>query len=103
MTISNEPGYYEDGSFGVRIENILVTVEAETKDHFQGKKYCKFDNLTLVPIKTSLVNIHLLDENEIAYLNSYHALVREKLTPLMNQYFPESLEYLIKETEPISK
>jgi Xaa-Pro aminopeptidase len=103
MTISNEPGYYEDGAFGVRIENILVTVEAETPDHFQGKKYCKFENLTLVPIKKELINVSLLDEQEIKYLNDYHATVREKLIVQMKEYFPEAVDYLIRETETISK
>lgn len=102
MTISNEPGYYEDGGFGVRIENILITVDANTPDHFQDRKYCKFDNLTLVPIKTELIKVKLLDSKEIQYMNDYHALVREKLMDLMKEYFPEAVDYLIRETNPIS-
>ena len=103
MTISNEPGYYEEGNFGVRIENILVTVDAATTNNFQGLKFCKFDNLTLVPIKTSLVNVNLLSDSEINYLNAYHAQVREKLSDLTKEYFPDAYEYLIRETEPIAK
>jgi len=101
MTTSNEPGYYEEGEFGIRIENICLTVNAETPNNFLGKKYCKFENFTLVPIKTSLVNVDLLDKKEIQYLNDYHSLVREKLSDLMKEYFPESFDYLVKETEPI--
>ena len=43
MTISNEPGYYEEGAFGIRIENVCITVEAHTMHHFNNKKYCRFE------------------------------------------------------------
>jgi Xaa-Pro aminopeptidase len=43
MTISNEPGYYEEGAFGIRIENVCVTLEASTQYHFGGRRYCKFE------------------------------------------------------------
>lgn len=103
MTISNEPGYYEDQNFGIRIENILVTVEASTPNNFMGKKYCKFDELTMCPIKTSLVNIDLLDEKELLWLNSYNARVRHTLDEMMKEYFPEASSYLYSETEPIRR
>lgn len=103
MTISNEPGYYENGAFGVRIENICITKEIDTPNHFNNRKYLGFDNLTVVPIKTDLINVAMLDDNEIAYLNSYHARVRDDLLPLMQEVFPESVEYLINETKPISR
>ena len=103
MTISNEPGYYEDGGFGIRIENICITVPAETSNNFLGRKFCKFENATLVPIKTSLIKLDLLEESDINYLNEYHKIVREKLATLMKEFFPESLDYLIQETAPIAK
>lgn len=43
MTISNEPGYYEEGAFGIRIENVCVTVEADVVHHFGGRRYCKLE------------------------------------------------------------
>lgn len=94
-------GYYEDGNFGIRIENILHVVEASTKHNFQNRKFCKFENLTLVPIKKSLINIAMLTMDEIVYLNTYHRRVREELSPLMQEYFPEAMDYLLRETEDI--
>lgn len=101
MTISNEPGYYENGVLGIRIENILYSTEADTK--FNKGKYLKFENLTLVPISRKLIDISLLSDSDIEYLNNYHAKVQEKLLPLMNEYFPESVDYLLQETSPLSR
>lgn len=103
MTISNEPGYYETGSFGIRIENIYVSQDASTPHRFGGKKYLGFESVTLVPIKTDIVDITLLDDWEIKWLNEYHANVRAELLPLMEEYFPESAHFLISNTEPIHR
>ena len=101
MTISNEPGFYEDNNFGIRIENILITKECQTKHNFGNKKYCQFENATLVPIKTSIINKELLTKEDIDYVNQYHIEVRTKLLSSMNEYFPEAVSYLLKETELI--
>jgi len=101
MTSSNEPGYYEDGQFGIRIENVCITVEADTPHRFNNKRYCRFEDATLVPIKSNLLNLDLLDDVELQWLNDYHARVRAALTEGMNEHFPEALSYLIAETEPI--
>jgi Xaa-Pro aminopeptidase len=77
MIVSNEPGYYENGKFGIRIEN-LVTVEKK-KDLF------KFKNLTLVPIDKSLIQNTLLNKNEIDWLNKYHFKVYNTLKKYMNK------------------
>jgi len=77
MVLSNEPGYYESGKFGIRIEN-LVTI----KKH---KKKIKFENLTLAPIDKSLIEKKLLTINEIKWLNSYHSKVFKKLKNFMNK------------------
>lgn len=103
MTISNEPGYYEAGAFGIRIENLCVTRYSNTANNFSGKKFLEFETVTCVPIKSDLINVAQLDESEIRWVNQYHEQVRERLLPLMQQYFPESVEYLIHETRPISK
>ena len=77
MIISNEPGYYEDGKFGIRIEN-LITVKKK-RDSF------KFENLTLAPIDKSLIQKKLLNENEVAWLNNYHLKVFNNLKKFMNK------------------
>lgn len=103
MTISNEPGYYENGAFGIRIENILICKEVNTPNRFNDRKYLGFDNLTVVPIKTNLINIDQLDDAELQYLNDYHRHVREVLLPLMQSTFPESVDYLVQATEPLAR
>ena len=103
MTTSNEPGYYQEGEFGIRIENVCITVEASTANRFQNKKFLKLDDCTLVPIKTSLINTDLMDNDDIKWLNDYHEKVRTLIEPIIKAHFPESLEYLYEETRPISK
>lgn len=102
MTTSNEPGYYEDGNFGIRIENVCITVKKDTPFNFNNKTFCGFENVTLVPIQRKLIDLSMLSDTDIRYLNEYHREVREKLMPLMMQKFPEAVEYLVSETEPIA-
>lgn len=101
MTISNEPGYYEPNAFGIRIENIYISKFVETPHCFGGKRSLGFETLTLVPIKKNLINLEMLDSTEIDWLNNYHATIREKLLPLMKEYFPEAVAYLLEETNPL--
>lgn len=103
MTISNEPGYYENGNFGIRIENLCVTRKSATPNNFGGKQYLEFETVTLVPIKTNLINPNQLTDVELKWVNTYHQKVREALLPGMQKYFPESVEYLIQQTNPIHK
>ena len=65
MTTSNEPGYYEDGSFGIRIENVLICEEASTKFNFGDTKYLKFSNLTMVPLQRKLIDATLLSSEKL--------------------------------------
>jgi Xaa-Pro aminopeptidase len=103
MTTSNEPGYYETGNFGIRIENVCITVEANTAQNFNGRKYCRFETVTMTPIKTDLMDLSLMTDDEKAWVDSYHIEVREKLLPGMKESFPEAVDYLIAETQPLSK
>ena len=76
MVVSNEPGYYEENKFGIRIENLIY-----------AKKYKKkffFENLTLAPIDCDLINYDLLDYNEKKYLKNYHYLSYKKLSKFLN-------------------
>ncbi len=76
MIVSNEPGYYENGKFGIRIEN-LVRVK-------KNKNGYSFNNLTMVPIDKSLINKKILKKNEVNWLNNYHRDVFNNLKKFMN-------------------
>ncbi|XP_056168231.1 aminopeptidase P2-like isoform X2 [Syzygium oleosum] len=84
MVVSNEPGYYEDHAFGIRIENLLTVVEMNTPNRFGGVGYLGFEKLTFVPIQTKMVDSALLSSAEINWLNDYHAQVWEKVSPLLD-------------------
>lgn len=78
MILSNEPGYYRPGAFGIRIENLIVVREAEAEP---GRSMLGFDTLTEVPIDTRLIDRALLSADDIAWLNAYHARIRADLAP----------------------
>ena len=79
MIISNEPGYYAAGKFGIRIENLIVVEERKIAG--AEAPMLGFETITLAPIDLSLVEPKLLDADEIAWLNAYHARVRKTLSP----------------------
>ena len=81
MITSNEPGYYEDGSFGIRIENLEEILEVETAFRYGGLAYLGMRALTMVPIQQKLIKVSILTEDEIAWLNAYHARVLELVGP----------------------
>lgn len=98
--ISNEPGYYEDNKFGIRIENVIMVKETKTKFQFGDKPYLGFDHVTMVPMCQKLIDPDLLDEAEKKWLNDYHKEVEEKTSP----FFKDdklTLDWLHKETRPI--
>jgi len=76
--ISNEPGYYEDGKFGIRIENIVMVKEVETKYKFGEKPYLGFEHVTMVPMCRKLIDVGMLSSVEREWLNAYHKEVLEK-------------------------
>ncbi len=79
MILSNEPGYYKEGSFGIRIENLLLVVEIAGEHSMLG-----FETLTLVPIDLRLVEFSLLTEAEITWLDNYHARILAQLGPQLD-------------------
>lgn len=86
--LSNEPGFYREGEYGIRIENLVLVVEDEAtrKGAARGKgeaRFLRFENLTLCPIDTRLVDVKLLTADERSWLNAYHKAVRETLSPLV--------------------
>ena len=82
MVLSNEPGVYFEGRFGIRIENMLITVPAENTEFGE---YLKFETVSLCPIDLDLVEPARLEAEEIAWLNAYHTHVRDTLSPLLNE------------------
>lgn len=82
MIISNEPGYYKEGSYGIRIEN-LVLVKPPALAKGGEQKMLSFETLSLAPIDTSLIERSLISPDERNWLNDYHAEVRTRLTPLL--------------------
>ncbi len=97
MILSNEPGYYKTGGYGIRIENIILTVKDEEKSTDEMTFY-KFETLTLCPIDLNLVEKSLLSKEEIAYFNAYHAKVRQTLSPYLNE---SERKWLENATRPI--
>ena len=92
MVVSNEPGYYKAGAYGIRIENLVVVSEPEGG-------MLGFETLTQAPIDLALVDSTLLDADEKAWLDAYHARVREVLVPLVDT---DTAAWLERETRAIS-
>ncbi|NXK52409.1 XPP1 aminopeptidase, partial [Chauna torquata] len=102
MIVSDEPGYYEDGSFGIRIENVVLVIPAETKYNFKNRGSLTFEPLTLVPIQTKMIDVSLLTQKECNWVNDYHQKCREVIgAELERQGRLEALQWLIRETEPL--
>jgi Xaa-Pro aminopeptidase len=80
MIVSNEPGYYKKGAYGIRIENLELVAEAEKVPDGE-RELMAFETLTLVPIDRRLVVPEMLSAAELAWLNAYHARVREEVGP----------------------
>ena len=95
MLTSNEPGFYLPNHYGIRIENLVLTVEAGTSAF---GTFLKFDTVTLFPIDLSLVKKELLTQEEIAWLNDYHQVVYTELSPLLNE---EEVAWLKMKCAPI--
>jgi Xaa-Pro aminopeptidase len=95
MIVSNEPGYYKTGAYGIRIENlVLVQPVQDTAE----RQMLGFETLTLAPIDRNLIEQSLLEDDEVAWLDAYHARVRATLTPLVD---PETARWLNAATQPI--
>lgn len=82
MITSNEPGLYKTGEYGIRTENLLLTVEADKTEEFGD--FLTFEPLTLYPYDLELIDRSMLTREEVAQINNYHLMVRERITPLLN-------------------
>lgn len=81
MITSNEPGFYQEGKYGIRTENMVVCVKDEKTEYGQ---FMKFENLTMVPIDLDAIHMPSMTDVDKARLNSYHREVFEKISPYMN-------------------
>ena len=98
MVISNEPGYYKSGEYGIRIENLEVV----SKKYFKNSEnFLYFENLTKVPFELDLINKEMLTTDEIKWINLYHEKVCIELSKLINSNDIELLDYLKVKTLPI--
>jgi Xaa-Pro aminopeptidase len=98
MILSNEPGYYREGEYGIRIENLILVEERQIEG--AERPMLGFETLSFAPIDTSLIAPELLTAQEIAWLDGYHAKVREVVAPLVDE---ETREWLIAKTAPLAR
>jgi len=103
MVLSNEPGYYEDGNFGIRIENLLEVTYVQEEDNnaydndikegdegfpkkeLGQKTFLKFNKLTMIPIQKSLIDVKLMSVEELDWVDTYHQEVFDKVSPLLEK------------------
>lgn len=97
MTVTDEPGLYLSGKFGVRIENTLLIKDYQTTEF---GKFLQMESLTLCPIDLTPVDFSMLQPEEIEWLDTYHRDVFEKLSPYLEG---EDLEWLRKATRPVDR
>ncbi|KAJ7087397.1 putative aminopeptidase P, cytoplasmic [Mycena crocata] len=83
--VTNEPGFYDEGKFGCRIESTIVAVKKKTLREFGGNIWMGFDRCTMVPIQSKLVEFSLLSKEEKAWLKAHNALCYKKLRPLLKK------------------
>jgi Xaa-Pro aminopeptidase len=97
MVVSNEPGYYKTGEYGIRIESLVAVVEVSPATETKAAKL-GFETLTLAPIDRKLIKKKLLTHDEVDWLNSYHAHVYTHLSPYLND---EIKAWLGEATKPL--
>ena len=97
MTVTDEPGIYLEGKFGVRIENVLMTIPYMQSDNGE---FLQFESLTLCPIDKTPIEMDLMTDEEIQWLNAYHKTVYDRLSPYLND---EEKEWLRSATDKICK
>lgn len=95
MVITNEPGIYKEGKFGIRTENMMIVVEDEKTEFGQ---FMKFETITYCPIDLDGINIDMLSEMDKEWLNNYHKDVRTKLAPYLDE---EEKDWLERETREV--
>ena len=105
MIITNEPGYYEDGKFGIRIENCMLTIKVNTPYCYApGVEFLQFEPLTLVPIQREFIDVNLLSNEELKWLNNYHSKCAEIVGPELEKLNKLKVrDWLLEQTKPLMK
>jgi len=99
MVVSNEPGYYQAGDYGIRIECLQVC-----QPDLEHDNWLSFDVLTLVPIQRSLIDPDMLSDTQLSWLNSFHERVKEAVLPRLNQQSDGPvIDWLVHACKPLSK
>ncbi|XP_070568030.1 xaa-Pro aminopeptidase 1-like [Ptychodera flava] len=98
--LSDEPGYYEDNDFGVRLETVFMVVEADTPNNFGGR-YFTFDEVALVPFEPKLILYELMSKEQLDWLNEYHQKIRERVGPRLRQKNQDAYDWMIRQTESV--
>ena len=98
MIVSNEPGYYREGAFGIRIENLVVVCEATPLEGGDTRDRLCFETLNYVPIDRRLINVEWLSAGDRAWLDAYHAACRDKVGPLLEDAVRD---WLVAATQPL--
>jgi Xaa-Pro aminopeptidase len=98
MIVSNEPGFYADGQWGIRIENLVALREEPTQFRFGGSTFLGFERLTLVPIQRKMLAMELLSVAEVSWLNTYHSQVWQHVSPRVQG---AALDWLRAHTLPL--
>jgi Xaa-Pro aminopeptidase len=99
MILSNEPGYYKTGGYGIRIENLVLVIEAEPVAAAE-KPLNAFETLTLAPIDRRLVAPELMTAAELDWLDAYHGRVAETISPLVDE---ATRAWLDAATQPVER
>ncbi|XP_030595469.1 xaa-Pro aminopeptidase 2 [Archocentrus centrarchus] len=101
MFTSIEPGYYKENDFGIRIEDVAVTVPVQTK---YGNNYLTFDTVSLVPYDRKLIDTSLLSSKQLQWLNKYYETIRRLVGPeLDSQGLHEEKDWMLRNTEPFAE
>ena len=95
MLTSDEPGYYEEGSHGIRTENLLLCRKGEKTAYGQ---FMEFETVTLCPIDKEPIVLSLMEEEELAWLNAYHKKVYDAIAPYLDE---EETRWLKRATAPL--
>jgi len=102
MIVTIEPGYYKDGEYGLRVENVVEVIKANTPNRFRDNDFLTFEPITFVPIQSKMILPELLSVQEVKWLNDYNKKCFDLVSPLCNDFGKKHVaEWLKKQCDPI--